>query len=181
MEEIFNFLGFTSLTSTLWNLLAYAGMGLAITAVFLKKHPRLQGILFVAGPFPLFLYAHFFLHNIILSDLQLLITASGVMNLLKFRMRSWIVGIVTVITFANFLATDSISGIWTFIGSIGFCALGIGLSQLPKKISYVIMCLAGALLVIYSGPWALKIWVWFILNIFFFIANLFEIVFWKKE
>jgi hypothetical protein len=169
MNEILNFLGFTGLTSALWNLLAYVGVGMIIAAVISR---RLQNHFFVWGPLALLLYAWFFLHNPLLIGLQLVVTVSGVLNLLKIKKSAlWIVGILAGGTYVQLLTTNSISGIWNWIGSFGLLAIGMGLTQLPKKIGFVIMSIGGVLIVLYSGPWALKIWIWFVLNIIFLGAS----------
>ena len=179
MAEILNFLGFNGLINTFWNILAYAGMVMIIVAVISKK---LQNHFFFWGPMLLLTYAFFYLHNPLLAGLQLIITVSGALNLLKIKKSApWIVGILTVVVYLYLLATGSINGIWYWIGSFGLCAIGMGLTQLPKKRSFVIMSIGGILIVLYSGPWALKIWIWFILNLVFFGANVLTLLRWKKE
>jgi type IV secretory pathway TrbL component len=56
--------------------------------------------------------------------------------------------------------------------------IALGLTQLPKKRGFAIMALGGLLIVIYA--WALQIWVFFILNIVFFAANLLKLISIKK-
>ena len=77
--------------------------------------------------------------------------------------------------------TNSINGFWYYIGSLGLFTIGMGLTQLPKKISFEIMTIGGFLIVLYSGPWALKIWIWFILNMIFFAANILTLLRWKEK
>ena len=174
---MFGLLGFTNLTSTFWNLLAYLGMIAIIAAVVSKKW---QNHFFVWGPLALFLYAYLFLHNPLLGSLQLIITASGLLNLLKIKKYSLlIVGTLTVIVYGALLLGGSINGIWCWIGSFGLLGIGLGLTQLPKKRSFVIMAIGGALIIIYSG--ALTIWIWFILNLVFFGANILTLLRREKE
>lgn len=166
---MFELLGFTDLISTFWNILAYVGMSAIIVAVVSKKY---RDHFFVWGPLALILYAWFFLHNPLLAGLQLIITVSGALNFLRIKKGApWIVGILTAVVYSYLLTTGSINGIWNWIGSLGLWAIGMGLTQLPKKRSFLIMCIGGILLVVYSGPWALKIWIWFVLNIIFAISN----------
>lgn len=179
MNEILNFLGFNGWENTCCNLLAYIGMIMIIMAVINKK---LQDAFFFWGPMLLLTYALYYLHNPLLIGLQLIITVSGALNYLKIKKGApWIVGILTAAVYVYLLSTGSISGIWYWIGSFGLVALGMGLTQLPKKRSFVIMTIGGILIVLYSGPWALKIWIWFILNLVFFGANVLTLLRWKKE
>ncbi len=179
MNEILNFLGFNGWESACWNLLAYLGMIIIIAAVISRK---CRDHFFVWGPLALMLYAKFFLHNPLLVGLQLIIVVSGILNLQKIKKGALpVVGVLTAIVYIVLLATGSINGIWYWIGSFGLLGIGLGLTQLPKKRSFVIMSIGGALIVLYSGPWALKIWIWFILNLVFFGANVLTLLRWKKE
>ncbi len=176
---MFELLGFTGLTSTFWNLLAYLGMIVIIVAVISKKY---RNHFFVWGPLALMFYAWFFLHNPLLYCLQFIIASSGALNLLRIKKGDsalLMVGILTGIAYILLLITGSINGIWYWIGSFGLLGIGLGLTQLPKKRSFVIMAIGGALIIIYSG--ALAIWIWFILNIAFFIANIAELIRWKDQ
>lgn len=176
---MFELLGFTGLASTLWNILAYLGMIVIIVAVVSKKY---RNHFFFWGPLALFLYAAFFLHNPLLAGLQLIIAASGLLNLLELKEYAFLrMGVLTVIIYSILLISGSINGIWCWIGSFGLLGIGLGLTQLPKKRSFIIMSIGGALIVLYSGPWALKIWIWFILNLFFFGANILTLLRWKKD
>lgn len=171
MTEILKFLGLTGLVSTLWNLLAYFGM-IAITIAVVNK--KLRNHFFVWGPLVLFLYAWLFLHNPLLTGLQLIVTVSGILNLLNIKKSSLlVVSGLTLVVYILLLVTGSISGLWYWIGSFGLLGMGLGLTQLPKKRGFVIMTIGAVLIVIYSG--ALSIWIWFVLNIVFFIANLIEL------
>lgn len=179
MNEILNFLGFNGWENTFFNLLAYLGMMMIITAVLSKK---LQDKFFFLGPMLLLAYALFYLHNPLLTGLQLIITVSGALNLLKIKRGApEAICFLTGVVYAYLLITGSISGIWYWIGSFGLVGLGMGLTQLPKKRAFVVMTIGGFLIVLYSGPWALKIWIWFILNAVFAGANVFTLLRWKKE
>lgn len=179
MNEILNFLGFNGTINTLWNLLAYVGMIVIIVAVISEKY---RNHFFVWGPLSLLLYAWFYFHNPLLSGIQLIITVSGGLNLMKIKKNApLIVFVLTLIIYTLLIISGSISGFWSLIGSFGLWAIGMGITQLPKKRSFVIMSIGGVLIVLYSGPWALKIWIWFFLNAFFFGANVIKLLRWKKE
>lgn len=179
MNGVLNFLGFTGLSGTFWNILAYLGMFAIIVAV-VSKNEKWQNHFFFWGPLALFLYAAFFLHNPLLAGLQFIIAASGLLNLLEIKKYALLrMGVLTVIIYSILLISGSISGIWCWIGSFGLLGIGLGLTQLPKKRSFAIMAVGGALIVVYSG--ALQIWVWFVLNIIFFALNLIEAMSWERK
>ncbi|PIS35195.1 MAG: hypothetical protein COT36_03635 [Parcubacteria group bacterium CG08_land_8_20_14_0_20_38_56] len=170
MEQIFNLLGFTNIASILWNLLAYAGMILITVAVVSAKW---RNQFFVWGPLALLLYAWFYLHNPILAGLQLVVTTSGVLNLRDIKKPApFVVITLAVMVFAALLATGQISGLWPWIGAFGLLGIALGLTQLPHKRGFGIMASGGLLIVIYAL--ALQIWVFFVLNAIFFVANLLE-------
>jgi len=177
MEQIFNLLGFTDVVSTLWNILAYAGMILITVAVV---STRWRNQFFVWGPIILLLYAWFYLHNPILAGLQLVVTVSGILNLLNAEKRvsffvfaPAVIITLAVIVFAALLTTGQISGLWPWFGALGLLGIALGLTQLPHKRGFGIMALGGLLIVVYA--FALQIWVFFVLNMIFFVANLVEL------
>ncbi len=171
MEQILNLLGFTDTVSTLWNILAYAGM-ILITVAVVSANWRNQ--FFVWGPLILLIYAWFYLHNPILAGLQLVVTTSGILNLLNIKKRAAsIVIALAVIVFAALLITGQISGLWPWFGALGLLGIALGLTQLPCRRGFAIMAFGGLLIVIYAL--ALQIWVFFVLNIIFFVVNLLEL------
>ena len=173
---MFELLGFTDLTSTFWNILAYIGMIVVIVAVVSKK---LRDHFFVLGSLILTLYAWFFLHNQLLTALQLIITVSSILNLLKIKNgASLIVGILSAITYILLIISGSIAGFWCLIGSFGLLAICWGFIELPKKRSFAIMAAGGILIILYSG--ALAIWTWFALNVIFCLVNIIKLLRTKK-
>ena len=171
MKEFLDVLGFTDAAGICWNIAAYIGMIMIIMAVISTK---LQKHFFVWGPLILLFYAGLYLHNYILAGLQLTITVSGALNL--FNVKKWsphIVIALAVLVYAALLITGQISGLWPIIGSFGLLGIALGLTQLPKKKGFAIMALGGLLIVIYA--FALQIWVFLILNIVFFAANLLKL------
>jgi len=172
MKEFLSILGFTDLTSICWNTLAYIGMILIIVAVI---SPRLQKHFFVWGPLVLLFYAGLYLHNYILAGLQLTITVSGALNL--FNIKKWsphVVVALAALIYATLLITGQISGLWPIVGSLGLLGIALGLTQLPKKKGFAIMSLGGLLIVVYA--FVLQIWVFFVLNIIFFAANILKLL-----
>ncbi|MDD3101869.1 MAG: hypothetical protein PHE59_01880 [Patescibacteria group bacterium] len=171
MNTILTLLGFTGLVSTIWNILAYFGMAMIIIGVVSAKF---RNHFFVWGAIILCLYAWFFLHNSLLVGLEFVVAISGALNLFGVKRGNlFIVGLTTVIVYTILLLTHSINGIWYWVGSFGLLGCGLGLTQMPKKIGFVIMAIGGFLIIVYSG--FLSIWIWFVLNIIFFIASLIEI------
>jgi hypothetical protein len=178
--DLIEILGFTSMFGIFWNLLAYIAMVLIIIAVLSEKYR--EG-LFFWGPLILFLYALIYLQDPILTGLQLIISVSGVLNISYIKERLpkvttfVVIIILTVIVFAVLLITGRFSNFWFWIGSFGLLGIALGLPQLPNKRGFAIMALGGLLIVIYA--FALQIWVFFVLNIIFFIVNFREFL--KKE
>lgn len=171
MEQILSLLGFTDAVSILWNLAAYVGMILIIVAVVSAKW---RNQFFVWGPLILLPYAWFYLHDPILTGLQLIVTTSGILNLVNIKkVAPLIVIALTVIVYLVLLITEQISGLWLWIGSFGFLGIAFGMTQLPHKRGFAVMALGGLLIVIYAL--ALQIWVFFVLNVIFFAANLLEL------
>jgi hypothetical protein len=169
MEQILNILGFTDSINTAWSLLGYAGMILITIAVISAKW---QKPFFFWGPLVLLVYATH-LNDFILMGLQTIITASGLLNLLNIKKKSTqIVLALTVAVYAILLATGKIYGIH-WVGSFGLLGIAIGMTQLPLKRGFTIMSIGGLLVVVYS--FALQVWIFFILNIVFFIANILSI------
>lgn len=171
MESILNLLGFTDTISILWNLAAYLGMTLIILAVIFDKW---RNQFFVWAPLILLPYTWFYLSNPLLTGLQIIVAVSGILNLVNVKKTApFIVFALTIIVYAVLLITKQISGVWLWIGSFGFLGIALGLTQLPKKRAFTMMALGGLLIVIYTL--ALQIWVFFVLNLVFFMVNLFEL------
>lgn len=171
MGQILNFLGFTGLSSTLWNLLGYVGMILIIIAVV---SPKWQKWFFVLGPLALLFYAWFYLHNPLLIGLEIIITASGILNLRNIKKPApFIVIALAIAVFIALLVKGEISGIWSWFGALGLLGIALGLTQLPRKRGFIIMMAGGLLIAVYA--FAFQVWIFFILNIIFFGANLREI------
>jgi len=171
MGGIFSFLGFTDTVSTIWNLVGYTGMILIILAVLSDK---LRNRLFVWGVFALLAYAWFFLHDSILASLEFIAAISAVLNLLNIKkLASSIVITFSVVIFAVLLLTGQFSGLWLWFGAFGLLGIALGLAQLPRKRAFAIMAAGGFLIVIYSL--AFQVWIFFILNIFFFAVSFLEL------
>ena len=171
MEQILNLLGFTGTASILWNLLAYAGMILITIAVVSTKW---RNQFFVWGPSILLLYAWFYLRDPILTGLHIVIVISGVLNLRHIKKPAPLIVIsLAAIVFATLLATGQILGLWAWFGAFGLFGIALGLIQLPYKRGFALIALGSLLIAIYA--FALQIWIFFILNIILFAANLIEL------
>ncbi len=171
MEQILNLLGFTDTLSIVWNVLAYGAMILITIAVVSAKW---RNLFFVLGPFILLFYAWLYLHNPLLIGLQFVITTSGILNFLNIKKPAPFVVIgLAVIVFVALLIFGQISGLWLWFGALGLLGLAFGLTQLPKKMGFIVMMIGGLLIVVYA--FAFQVWVFFVLNIVFFVANIFEL------
>lgn len=171
MEQVLDVLGFADTAGIVWNTLAYIGMIMIIIAVI---SARLRNWLFVFGPLILLIYAWFYLHNPILASLQFVATVSGALNLRNIKKSApFIVIGLAVLVFTALLAAGQISGLWPWFGALGLLGIALGLTQLPRKRGFAIMAIGGLLIVVYAG--ALQIWVFFVLNIVFFFANILEL------
>jgi len=171
MEQVFTFLGFTGPVSIFWNLLAYVGMVLITVAVISAKW---RNQFFFWGPLALLLYAGLYLHNPILTGLQIVVATSGLLNIRNIKKPApFVVITLAVIVFAALLVTGQISGLWYWFGALGLLGIALGLTQLPHKRGFAVMALGGLLIVIYAL--ALHIWVFFVLNAIFFATNLLEL------
>ncbi len=171
MEGLIEILGFGDVLGIVWNMAAYLGMGV-ITAGVLSS--RMRKHFFFWGPLVLLLYALFYLNNAILTGLQLVVTVSGLLNLLDVKKRSpYLVGVLTAIVYLILIFMGELSNVWFWLGSFGLLGIALGLTQLPKRIGFAIMLVGGILIVVYA--YALAIWVFFVLNIIFAVANAIEL------
>ncbi len=171
MEQIFSILGFTDTVSTIWNVIGYVGMIAIIVGVLSGK---LRNQLLFWGPLILVIYAWLFLHDPVLVGLQLVVTTSGALNLLNIKKLAPLIIIVfSAIIFIVLLLTGQISGLWSWLGALGLWGIALGFTQLPHKRAFTLMALGGLFIIIYS--YAFQVWIFFILNIFFFIANIREL------
>lgn len=171
MEQILQTLGFTDPVSTLWNILAYIGMIMIITAVVSQKA---RNQLFFWGPLSLLFYALFHLHNYFLVGLQLIIAFSGLLNLLKVKKFAAVLIIAfSLPVYVCLLASHQIIGLWAWIGSLGFWTIALSFVFLPKKSSFALMALGSIFLVVYSL--ALGIWVYFMLNLVLLVVNILKL------
>lgn len=170
MQTLIQFLGFTTLTSSAWNAVAYiAFIGIIIGV----SSERYRNLLFTVGAFVLALYASIFLHNQLFATLQMVIVVSGFLQLLKFSDSRFSIGLLSLFTLASYLnltLNGVVSEIWSFIGSLGLLGIAFGLVVLPKRFGFLIMTMGGIFLVIYA--FTVSAWVFFFLNIFFAIVNI---------
>lgn len=169
MQTLIQFLGFMTLTSSIWNIAAYiAFIGIIIGV----SSERDRNLLFTVGAFVLALYASIFLNNQLFATLQIVVMISGFLQLFKFSKR-FSIGLLILFTAASYLnlaLNGTISDIWSFIGSLGLLGIAFGLIILPKRFGFLVMALGGAFLTIYA--FTVFAWVFFLLNIFFAIVNI---------
>lgn len=174
MQTITEFLGFTTLAGSIWNAISYAAF---IGIIIGISWERGRNALFTFGASALALYAGFFLHDILFTTLQILITISALMQWTKVS--GYFAGIaMTVLTVAAYLfliSRGAIADIWSLAGSLGLLGIAFGILVLNsnsgrKRYGFLIMAAGGTLLVLYALH--VKAWVFFFLNIFFAIANI---------
>lgn len=169
MDHALNVLGFTSVSSTLWNLLAYAAFVLIIVGV---ASERFRNAFTASGALALAAYANFFLHNDVFAILQTLVFLSVVFQMTGLPRESLFVSMLalTVGAYVYLLTSGTIHDVWAFIGSLGLLGIMIGLMALPKRSAFLIMAGGGALLVLYA--YTAGAWVFFFLNIVYVCVNM---------
>jgi len=169
MQVMLEFLGFTSLTSSLWNTVSYLAFILIIVGVF---YERGRNWLITIGAIVLAIYAAIFLQNTLLTTLQIVITISGILQLCRVPRNSAMRIMIgcTVAAYFFLIFKNAIADTWSFAGSLGLLGIAFGLTILPKRYGFLVMAAGGLLLVAYS--FVISAQVFFFLNIFFFVANL---------
>lgn len=169
MQELVNFLGFTSLESTIWNIIGYGAFMAIIVGVLYEKYRK---PLFVIGPLLLIPYAGIFLKDPVFTNLQILITVAGILQLLnqpqRFSMKAMI--LLTIAAFASLVFNGSLVDVWALVGSLGLLGIAFGSIRLPKHDAFALMTIGGLLLIVYS--YVTQVWIFFFLNIFFVVANI---------
>ena len=174
MQTLIEIFGFTTLENSVWNATAYLAFINIIVGVFWERG---RNTLITIGAGTLSLYAGVFLHNYLFTALQVLIVISGILQWIKISQRPAMIT-MTLLTVATyiFLATNGIiNDIWAFTGSLGLLGIAFGLIILPKHYGFIIMAMGGVFLVLYA--FNVQAWVFFLLNIFFAIANIYT---WRK-
>jgi len=103
-----------------------------------------------------------------------------VLNLLNVKkVTPAVMIILSAIIFTALLVTGQLSGLGYWIGALGLWGIALGFTQLPRRRAFTIMAIGGLLIIVYALIF--KVWVFFILNIFFFGANLLEFRRYKEE
>lgn len=172
MQTLIEFFGFTDFTNALWNTVGYLALIIIIIGVFSERY---RNILITVGAGVLAYYAGIFLHNPMFATLQALIVFSGLLSITGTPKRPAMFIMIALTAAAYlFLITDgAIVDAWTFMGSLGLLGIAFGLIILPKHYGFILMAVGGTLLVIYA--FAVAAWVFFFLNIFFIIANIYTL------
>ena len=168
MQTLIQFLGFTTLTSSLWNMAAYIAFIGIIIGVSWEKY---RNLLVTIGAFVLVFYAGIFLHDPLFVISQCVIVFSGILQLTKTSKRTATKSLIlaTLLSYAILLKNGAIADIWSFIGSLGLLGIAFGLIILPKRFGFLVMAVGGVFLTIYA--YTVSAWVFFLLNIFFAIVN----------
>lgn len=174
MGMFFDFLGFTTVAGTVWNAISYGAFIVIIVGVYSEKH---RNKLITLGAAILALYAGIFLKNPLFTGLQTLIMISGILQLAKVSKRISMTAMIllTAAAYAILYGGGAITDGWSLAGSFGFLGIAFGLATLPQRFGFIFMATGGILLVVYA--FHVSVWVFFLLNIFFAIANIQE---WQK-
>ena len=169
MQALAELLGFTSFAGSLWNAASYLAFIAIIIGVFWERY---RNWLITLGAAVLGIYAAAFLQNTLLAILQTVIVFSGILQLFKTPRRSamFVMITLTIGAYIFLILTNSITDAWAFVGSLGLLGIAFGLTILPKRYGFLVMAAGGLLLVAYS--FVIGAWVFFLLNIFFFVANI---------
>ncbi|OGF62008.1 hypothetical protein A2926_01440 [Candidatus Giovannonibacteria bacterium RIFCSPLOWO2_01_FULL_44_40] len=176
--NVLNFLGFVDFTSTIWNLVAYAGMVVILFGVKSKNYrPHLIGF----GAVILTFFAFLFLRDYILTSLQLLIAISGVLEIfgVNKKVSTTIFSVLSAVLFITLIFGGYVPDALRWLGVFGALGIAFGLIFVPHRLGFVSMALGGALLVIYA-PFV-GAWVFFFLNLIFTILNLQMVMRLNKE
>lgn len=165
------FLGFTNLESTLWNLAAYIAFAAVITGVL---YERWINVLYLPAAVALGLYAGMFIGNPVFAALQSVIGVSAFAGLTKFSKKTsnWIVGLAAAGACIYLLQTGALADYWAVLGSLGLLGIAFGLVVLPHRKGFLLMVLAGIFLTGYA--YESKAWVFFFLNAFFVVVSFYK-------
>lgn len=168
MQTLIQFLGFTTLASSIWNVVAYIAFIGIIIGVSLEKY---RNWFITIGALVLVFYAGIFLHDPLFTILQSMIVFSGFLELTKTpkRLATKSLILAVLLLYAILLKNGVIADMWSFIGSLGLLGIAFGLIILPKRFGFLVMAMGGAFLTIYA--YTVSAWVFFLLNIFFARAN----------
>lgn len=169
---MWEFLGFNSVESTIWNVIGYGAFIAVICGVLFQRVRKASLFL---GPLALVFYAWLFLHNPLLTVMQVLITFSGFAQLIDWRSRAVARILVTgsLVAVAGLALAGQLAAPISWLGVTGFLCLFFGVfGIMPEKPGwFLVLSLSGVLLAVYSG--VIQVWVYVFLNAFFAVANFF--------
>ncbi|HEY4497283.1 MAG TPA: hypothetical protein VJC20_00795 [Candidatus Paceibacterota bacterium] len=171
---IFDLLGFTTVENSIWNAISYGAFVAIIIGVFSE---RFRNILITLGAVVLAIYAEVFLKNPLFATLQTLIVVSGLLQIANLRRHFVVIAMMalTIVAYLFLFLSGVIADGWVLAGSFGLLGIAFGLVTLPNRFGFLLMASGGVLLIIYA--FRVGAWVFFLLNIFFIIANLYT---WQK-
>lgn len=169
MESFLALLGFSSIAGSLWNVVSYAAFVTIIVGVFSERY---RNRLIMCGAAVLAVYAGVFLKNPLFATLQTLIVISGLAQTVQLRrhVAMAIMAVLTSIAYVCLYVSGAIADMWALSGSLGLLGIAFGLIALPNRFGFILMASGGIALVAYA--FYVGAWVFFLLNIFFAIANI---------
>jgi hypothetical protein len=175
MDTLLTLLGFTGVSSILWNLGAYFAFVLIILGVSSGKH---RNTLITLGATYFAFYAGWFLHNTLFMVLQIIVVISGLFVAVKIprHISGIIMVFLTLASYVSLFVAGAVTDVWSFIGSIGLLGIAFGLIAVPKRLGFAFMAIGGTLLLVYAVA---VVSVAYIFLNFFFAAN--SIKEWQKK
>ena len=171
METILTFLGFTTLESTVWNVIAYGFVVLLIVATLREKH-RYE--FFAAGATALAVYSGLFLHNTLFTTLQIVVMISALLQVYKVSPKKSRVtlSLLTLCALIFLFLSGNLETRLDILGALGLSGIAFGIVMLPRQSAFIVMALGGGFLTWYA--FVIPVWAFFILNMFYTGANILQ-------
>lgn len=170
-------LGFTTIWSAVWNIIAYATSAVVIGAIRLDD--KLRNIVMTTCAPILALYAGIFLGNPIFTCLQILIGISGIVTWAKMppplpKIITLTFAAGTYVILFKFGAIrfniKSLEDFLIFVGPLGLVCIAFALTTFPKNLGFLLFAIGGVFLFGYAV--AAKAWVFFVLNVIFALISM---------
>ncbi|MBI2109272.1 MAG: hypothetical protein HYT93_03805 [Parcubacteria group bacterium] len=175
MEAVLALLGFTTTAGIVWNSIAYAAAVGSIAGLFIKeRNKHIRYTLFTVCGVALAAYSHLFLHSLLFSTLQVVVTCSALFQLCKFepwRARVSLT-LLTGIALIILILSGNLNDVWGVIGTVGLVGIAVGLVLFPLTVAYLLLAAGALFLVGYALETAA--WVFFALNIVFALSSIIQ-------
>lgn len=171
MEALLEFLGFTTLEGIIWNSVAYISVLAIVYAVLFEKG---RFVVFAIAGALLALYSHFFFHSVLFTTLQVVVSISAILQVLKVDAFSQkvLLAFITFYAFVFLFTQGELNTALNMVGAFGFLGIAVGIIMLPRVHAFLVMALGGGALIVYA--FALSAWPFFVLNVFYTMANVWQ-------